>query len=295
MKLDPSSLRADSLSSLKLGTSPLRDAAIFIAVTYFVSWLFWIPGGMLVASGLTDIGNLLLAIGSFAPLGVAVYMNLLMRRRTFDLGAWVRTFTLRRVIVAIVMPILILLPIILYRLYNNTFDLWGFVSDLRGAPFLLVGLFIISFGEETGWRGFLLERLDSYNLVLVNFLIAFAWFGWQIPLILSTPNDAFLGDSGQLLAAYLLFSVMITPFFNRLALRSGMNVALPALLRACLKTGFAIYLLQGATIMSHPYGLVSLAWLAILNALLFGQLWQGKPSGDESELERVMPLEPALK
>jgi CAAX protease family protein len=284
-----------NLAVLRIGASPLRDSALFLALTFALSWLIWIPGALLLANGMSGVGNFMLAIGSFVPLAVGFYLNLWTRQTTFRWSRWFRTLTLRRVIVAVVLPILILLPIILLRLYWGTFSLTRFAGDLSGAPYLFVGLLVIAFGEEVGWRGFLLPRLQSLNLIVVNFIIAFAWFAWQLPVLLATPSNVFGGDVSQFLAAYLLYSLFITPFFNRLALRADLNVLLPTLLRACLKTAFAVYALQGGLdLLTHPYGVGGLVWLAALNALLFGQLWLGK-NPEESELERVMPLEPAIK
>ena len=53
--------------------------------------------------------------------------------------------------------------------------------------------------------------------------------------------------------------------FNRLALKSDYNVVLPAILRACLKTAFAVYALQGVVFLTHPWGVGDLVWLAVLN------------------------------
>ncbi len=285
-----------SFGSWRPGATPLRDSLVFIGLTIVLSWLFWIPGGFLQANGAGRAGDFLVAIGSFAPLAVAFYLNLWVRGRTFNVGRWLRTLTLNNVLVAAVLPVLVLTPIILLRLYVKTFDLGQFISDLRGLPFILPAYLILAFGEETGWRGYLLERLDNYKLILANSIIAFAWFFWQIPLILAQPHDVFLGDAGQHLAAFLLFSILITPFFNRLSLHSNMNVLLPTILRACLNAGFFAYSLQTPVdLLAHPMGVGVLLWLAALNVLLFGQLWQGKPSGVESELSRVMPLEPAIK
>ncbi len=280
---------------LGIGISPLKDAALFLVLTFGLSWLLWIPGAILFVNGATAVGHFLLALGSFVPLAVALYLNLWGRQRTFDWRRWFSTLSLRSTLVAVVLPVLVLLPLIMLREYWGSFDIFRFFSDLGGVPTLLIGLVVIAFGEEVGWRGFFLPRVQSFNLVVVNFIVAFAWFTWQIPLVLTQPGDAFGNDNLQQLAAFLLFSFLITPFFNRLALRSGYNVLLTTLLRASLKTAFAIYVLQGASdILFHPNGLGVIAWLAALNVLLFGQLWLGH-NPDESELDRVMPLEPAIK
>ncbi len=278
-----------------VGNSPLRDAGLFLVMTLALSWLLWIPGAILVVNGAVAVGNFLLALGSFVPLAVALYLNLWGRQATFDLKRWFGTLSLRSILVAAVLPVLILLPLIMLREYWGSFDILRFFSDLRSAPTLLLGLIVIAFGEEVGWRGFFLPRLQSLNLIVVNFIVAFAWFAWQIPLVFTQSGDAFGNDNMQQLAAFLLFSFLITPFFNRLTLHSNYNVLLPTLLRACVKTAFAIYALQGASdILFHPNGLGVLAWLAVLNIVLFGQLWLGK-NPEESELDRVMPLEPAIK
>ena len=295
MKSGISSSKLDLVAQLKIGTSPLLDVAYFLVLTFGLSWLVWIPGSFLLINGSQGIGNFLLALGSFVPLAVAFYLNLFARRRTFEWGQWFKTLTLRQVLVALVLCALTLLPIMLLRVYWGTFNFGHFLSDLRDAPLLFVGLVVIAFGEEVGWRGFLLARLESFNLVVVNFIIAFAWFAWQIPVLFTLQTDAFQGDNNQFFAAYLLFSLLITPFLNRLALRSQRNVLLPTLLRAGLKTIFAIYALQGTLdLLTHPFGVGALAWLVVLNVLLFEQLWLGRIRQD-SELERVMPLEPVVK
>ncbi|MGB8648091.1 MAG: CPBP family glutamic-type intramembrane protease [Anaerolineae bacterium] len=285
-----------SARSLPVGVSPLFDALLFVVVTIALSWLFWAPAALLQANGATEVANVLFAIGSFAPLAVAVYLNLWARRRMFEWGRWLRSLRLNTILVALVLPVLILIPMILWRLYDQTFDLLQLLADLRGLPLLLLGLFILAFGEEVGWRGFMLARLERYKLVLVNGAIALAWFVWQIPRVLADRHDVFLNDGLLHLAAFLSFSMLITPFLNRMALRSDMNVFLPALLRASLNAAFSLYALQQPVdLRTYWLGTGMLVWLVILNVLLFGQLWLGRPAQEDSELARVMPLEPAIK
>lgn len=295
MKLDLSFVKA-APASFKIGVSPLRDAAWFVGLTYASSWLWWIPGSLLQSISPSTASDFLLALGSFAPLAVAFYLNLWTGRRTFLWAQWLRTSEPKRILLVFMLPPLMLIPIILLRLYENTFDLIIFLSDLRGALPMLAGFILLAFGEEVGWRGFLLARMESFRLPLINLIIAFAWFGWQLPLLLSAPGEVFANDGAKQLAAFLLYSILITPFFNRLASSADGNVFLPTLLRACLKTTFAIYLLQSPVdLLTHPYGWGALAWLALLNFLFFGQLWFGRPSSQASELERVMPIQPEIK
>lgn len=288
MKLDP--------ASWHLGSSPLRDALFFVAGTIALSWLFWLPAAVLQVNGSVSVAGVLLLIGSFVPLAVALYLNLWVRTGTFEFRRWFGSLKLKTIFLALVLPVLFLIPVILWRLWDGTFDLVLFLQDLRGLPVMLPGFFVLAFCEEVGWRGLLLRHLASYRPFLVNVGIALAWFVWQIPVIAAQPHDAFPGGGLQHLAAFLFYSILITPFLNRLALRSDMNVFLPALFRASLNVVSFVYGLQSAADeLTHPMGFGVLAWLVALNVILFGQLWLGRPAEVESELGRVMPLEPVIR
>lgn len=274
-------------------TSPLREAAVFLVLTFVLSWLFWIPGALIQATFHSAFGDALVALGSFAPLAVAVYLSFALHQDNFPWRRWFRSLTVRGVLVALLLPACLLAPALMYRLYTGTFDLGRLFNDVRGALFPIIGSLLIAIGEEGGWRGYLLPRLRSFPIFVGNLAIALLWFLWQLPLLVSLRNV--LGLAAATPLALLIFSILTTPFFNRLAVRGQGNILLPILMRASLGVTIGIYLLQPASDnIAGPYGTLTLLWLFLLNLILFSQLWRGKRAPDEeSELERVMPLESA--
>jgi membrane protease YdiL (CAAX protease family) len=58
----------------------------------------------------------------------------------------------------------------------------------------LIVLIVNGFGEETGWRGFLAERLlQRYSLVRTAFIVAPIWACWHAPMFWFVANLAGLG------------------------------------------------------------------------------------------------------
>lgn len=261
---------------------------MFAGLTIALTWLFWLPGAFLPAA----LGNLLLGIGSFAPLAVAVFLEIWLEKNTLMPLAWLRTISWRAVVVALLTPVFILMPLLLLRYNQNTLELGRMLADARGAWFSLVILFILALAEEIGWRAFLLPRLSILPLYLMNIVVGLLWFVWQLPIVFAGRyNES--EDFGNFFIAMLLYSLLITPFLNRLARRAGYNPILSAILRAGLQFSIAVYFLQGrADPLTDTFGTLTIVWLLILNVILFSQLWQGKkPPAEISELERIMPLE----
>ncbi len=293
MKLEEISARLSAFPT-SIGGSPLRDGALFLGLTLALTWLFWIPGAYLQSRESMALSNFLLALGSLTPLAVAFYLNRWSGLATFEVVRWLKSLNLRGIVTALLLPFLFLLPILLFRIYNRNFETRDFLGDLRGAITPLVVYLVLAFGEEVGWRGFLLKRLQPFNRILRNLIIGSAWFLWQVPLLIAGSKETFSDELGVRFATYFLFSILITPFFNRLSQYYDFNVLLPSLLRGMTSWVFFVYVMQPPIdFITHPYGFGMVLWLAALNALLFAQLWQGKRSGGESELERVMPLETA--
>lgn len=279
------------LCSFRAGASNLRDAALFVALTYAQSWLFWVPGALLRPTD-SAIADFMLALGSLTPLAVAFYLNRWAGRTTFHWTRWLKTLAVRGIAVAFCAPVALLLPSIMFGMYAQGFSLERFLTDAQNLPTLLLGFSVLAFGEEAGWRGFLLPRLQGLHLPFLNAVMGLAWGFWQLPLVVTYPGAAAFEGAGVYTLAFLVFALLITPFFTRLALRYDVNVLLPTLLRAALYAMFAVYSTQAPfDLWSHPYGIIMLAWLVVLSLALYPQLWQGKRAGGESELERVLPLE----
>lgn len=277
-----------TLPSTPQTTSPLREAMLFAGMTIVLTWLFWLPGAFLPA----PLGDMLLGIGSLVPLAVAIFLDIWLQKNSLMPLTWWKTLSWGAVAVAVLTPIFLLMPVLMMRFQQNTLGLGKLFSDARGMWFALVVSLLLAFAEEIGWRAYLLPRLKSLPVPLANVVVGVLWFVWQMPIVFAGRfNES--ENFGAFFAAMFFYSLLVTPFLNRLARRADYNPILSAILRAGLQFSVAVYVLQGrADPLTDTFGTITIAWLLLLNVILFSQLWQGKkPPAEISELERVMPLE----
>lgn len=70
----------------------------------------------------------------------------------------------------------------------------------------------LAFGEEVGWRGYMLSRLAAIGLVPATLVVGFAQGVWHLPLILLTPY--YHGGGNQLIVVPLfLFTLTLAGIF----------------------------------------------------------------------------------
>src|SRR5262245_32297935 len=158
--------------------SPWRQIALFVVSTIVLSWLFWFPAAFMGGERGSIGGSFLFALGSLAPLAVVIFLEIWQQGRLPDPRTYVKRPTWRAVVVALILPACILAPAFLLRVFGNAIDLGRFIEDSLGALVGILGYLVIGFGEETGWRGYVLPRLKSLNLVVVNVLMAALVFVW---------------------------------------------------------------------------------------------------------------------
>jgi membrane protease YdiL (CAAX protease family) len=175
--------------------SPTRSAVIFTINAIGISWLCWLP---LVAAdhGIgpvqPSLAPLLIVLGTFGPFFAAVGM--VSRRSGFrGLGQFIgQAFRWRAGIqwyaAALLAPALIRIVVLYVHVLKG-----GTVSDLSDATrwlalpstFLLVLLIGGPTGEEFGWRGFLLQRVQPvFGMLGASIVIGVISTLWHVPLFL---------------------------------------------------------------------------------------------------------------
>ena len=173
--------------------SPTRSALFFTINAFAISWLCWLP---LVASerGLNliplSVSPLLVLLGTFGPFFSAVTM--VARRSGFrGLGQFLGQALRWRVglqwyAYALLAPAAIRLAVIALHISKG-----GSISDLSDlsrwlaipSTFLIVLLIGGPTGEEFGWRGFLLQRVQPLcGLLGAAILIGVVSALWHLPL-----------------------------------------------------------------------------------------------------------------
>jgi membrane protease YdiL (CAAX protease family) len=164
--------------------------AAFYVLAYVISWLIWSPG---VAAGLglleLDLsGSLLTALGALGPALAALIVSALtggaqsvadLIRRTFR---WRVKF--QWILIAVLGPLATIgVGALVVRLGGAWPDLnaRSVFPNLGWFATWLVFL-LMALGEEPGWRGFALPRLQARHSAFLSTLILTAiWLGWHLP------------------------------------------------------------------------------------------------------------------
>src|SRR5262245_27037715 len=100
-------------------TTPLREALLFAGLTMILTWLFWVPGSAM--TGL--LGDMLLGIGSFAPLAIAIFLDIWLQKNSLHPLEWWKTISLRAVAIAVLTPVFILMPVLMLRFNQSTLQI----------------------------------------------------------------------------------------------------------------------------------------------------------------------------
>jgi membrane protease YdiL (CAAX protease family) len=206
-----------------------RPLTWFFVVAYAMSWLAWLA---LVLAALGVVGGspspYLHLVGGLGPLCAAVLVTYfsgdraalrLLRDRSLTLGGSARWLAaavlLPAALFAVSLVALALLPPT-----SMNWDNFGRSTEFPSLPrpiFWLANVVFYGFGEEVGWRGFALPRIQARHSALSSaLLVGLAWAGWHLPLFAFSEGLSRLGIGGTAgwLMSILTGSVLMGWFFN---------------------------------------------------------------------------------
>jgi membrane protease YdiL (CAAX protease family) len=219
-----------------------RPLLWFFGLGYAISWAFWFPA--VVASfgwsGPIPFRYLHLA-GGLGPMLAAMIVTSLtegrpgltrLAKRCATGGRWI--------IIAILIPaaLFLLATAIIAVFYRAPIE-WPSIGrstefpELPRSIYWLANVFFYGFGEEVGWRGFALPRLQSHTSALrASLLLAVGWAGWHMPLFAFSSGLSNLGmaGAGGWFMSVVLGSILLTWLFNS----SGGSIGAVALFHAAL-------------------------------------------------------------
>ncbi len=201
---------------------------VFAGLAYFYSWAVWAPL-VLSRQGLIDaeVPAWLHLVGAWGPLAAAFTVTAIaggfngladLARR---MARW--KVSIKWVLAAFSPLLLFLIALAVDNLITGTpfdFNLFGYVGELPGVAGILGWLVMFAsfgLGEETGWRGFALPRLQTTRTAYRSTLILAAlWLGWHAPMFFykeSFMEMGFFGFAGW--AVSLAFgAVVLTWLYN---------------------------------------------------------------------------------
>ncbi len=281
----------------------VKKATLFIIITYLLSW----PVAFAVfASGVklhSTMWFVMAVYFMFTPSISAIVIQKALCRQTIlgPLGISLRInrwfliallipplLAVASTLVSLVFPnvILTLDPMDgnIMRLFGKTFPEERFVELKRSVtqlplhPYILVliggtiaGLTVngvAGFGEELGWRGFLIRETEDLGFWWSSFLIGLIWGIWHIPFIIHGHNYPDHPVGGVFMMT--LWTILFSPIIGYIRIRSDSVIAAAMMHGAINGTAIApaIVLTGGDSLWVGVMGIAGIVVLAALNLFL---------------------------
>lgn len=175
-------------------TVPLTSPWVFFAVTFAVTWSFWLSAIALDVSFASGTGALLLLLGLTGPgiAGVGFAYLAYGRDGLTDLRARVTgigRIGVRWFLVILALPLVVTVAAAAAdAAFGGPGATWGEgVRQFGVDPLaILPALFFATLPpilEELGWRGYALDRLQStWSALTASLILGVVWAGWHLPL-----------------------------------------------------------------------------------------------------------------
>jgi uncharacterized protein len=199
----PPEENAMSIRTATPGVVTRHPLLAFFVITYAVSWSLWIPRAVLREELPGGLSFVMMLLGSLVPSAAAILLVALTQGRggvRALLGRLLRwRVGARWYLVVLAVPLLV----------PCAFLLGGRapVTELAVPAMLSIFLFSIfpgsALGEEIGWRGFALPRLQArHSALAASLALGPVWALWHLPLWLT-------GSAGHPLGLYPAFAVSV--------------------------------------------------------------------------------------
>jgi membrane protease YdiL (CAAX protease family) len=175
------------------------EVSLFVLLAYGLTWAWhaiWIIphlGDLLNASTTPADANVIFGnpyyhiVGMFGPMLAAIIMRLFISREGLR-GSLSLRRPWRYYLVAVFVPILYISAISLILALTG---LARFALPEEQLPIFVIPLFallfifecVVAFGEEYGWRGYLLPRLLPLGEIKASLIVGIIWSLWHLPVL----------------------------------------------------------------------------------------------------------------
>jgi len=279
-----------------------NETAIFLILTFGISYLF---AALFYLSGFsyTSVYGIIFAVVyMFVPAFSTIIVEKLIYKTDiiwplfirFKFNKWfIISWLIPPVLAFLTFAISLLLPSISYSADmegmftrfssmmtpEQLAQMQSSVDDLPVHPLwitLVQGLFagvtinaIAGFGEELGWRGFLVKQFEGMQFITASLLIGFIWGIWHAPLILMGHNYPEHPISGIFMM--ILWCILLSPVFLYILIKSKSVIA-ASIMHGTLNgtAGIAILMVVGGNdLTAGVTGLSGFLALLIILALIF--------------------------
>jgi membrane protease YdiL (CAAX protease family) len=271
----------------------------FIVLTCIVSW---ITAGIAILLGLREARGsgytIFAAAYMFLPAVCSILLQIIHREKPFrnlNISFRLNWWFLAAGFVPIVSVFLTLGINVLFPNVSFSGSYEGFLANLpeeqveTAAPqlskyptavFLLLQILnmliagysinaVFGFGEELGWRGYLLKALRNKKILPVSLIIGAVWGLWHFPLILIGHNYPQHPVAG--VGMMIIFCILLTPMMIYIVIKSG-SVITAAIFHGTLNASAGIHILLlvgGNDLTNGIYGLAGFLILLLMNCAFY--------------------------
>jgi len=172
---------------------PPYSSLMFLGLTFLLTWICWIPAGLLSKEH-SSLANILHYIGGAMPPLSALLLLYLYNNYKERKDYWERLVDFRRIgksswiVILLTVPILTIIGILGDIILVGTGAKLEFASNILSNPLSLLpfAIFMLVFGplpEEMAWRGYALDGLQAkWNALIASLILGVAWTIWHLPL-----------------------------------------------------------------------------------------------------------------
>ena len=254
----------------------MKQLLTYFGLAYLISWTIWLPlyGGVF---GLPHLPALPFqhALGGLGPLISSFLTTWIFLKKEGVKNLLAKCLQLKPLIyfaVALFSPfILAVIAVVMsYYIDKIPIDLSGLLRAKEFPQFNLLIFFIYNlvffgFGEEVGWRGFALPRLQNkFNALTASLTLTVFWALWHIPLFFYRPDYISMGFAGIMSWVFSLLtgSILLTWLYNS----SKASILICAVFHSTIDIAFTADL-AGVNVVNYM-GFLITVW-GILTILIF--------------------------
>jgi membrane protease YdiL (CAAX protease family) len=187
----------------------------FFLLTFVFSWIFW-SIAILVNQYFTFFPTIIFyALGGFGPSIVGIFLTYFIKSRDEIKDFWYRSRAFKlinykwygAIIILSLTPLLIAGGLsFLFEGSGISFDTVFLSSFLFSLLFLIIGVL----AEEFGWRGYILDSLQTkYNALISSIILGLFWGLWHLPLFFI--NGTYQQSLGLFSIDFWMFFIMFFP------------------------------------------------------------------------------------
>ena len=256
---------------------------VFLILTLLWSWTNWFIGLNCLSDGINQesIGKFLVFffVGVYGPTISGIITTLLFDglKGVFELikKLFIWKAPLKYYVYIILLPLLfVIIGIALYSQFIGKIGSFDIMAFLSIPTILLAGLYAGPLGEELGWRGFLLPKLQkSYSNLNSAIIIGFIWFIWHIPLWWAPFGTLVSGEPISLISVFTYFIMLIclSIIITWLVINSKGSVLIALLFHLSINAGIALLFFPDLNMDFKKVHLLSSIGMLIFTGILIAK------------------------